>query len=116
MDPLSPSLRHDLDNIRTIAHGQFQDRLFVNAVSFLELLEDVVDRHKKGDRVKMACQDVQSRPGLFIGAASLVDVHPMLRDYAGLHNGVLDGIYDRNVRKWLGKRGRSVNAGISQTL
>ena len=116
VDPLSPSLRHDLENIRTIAHLQFEDRLFVDAVSLLELFEDVVDRHKKGDKVKMACQNVQSRPGLFIGAASLVDVHRMLRDYAGLHNGVLDGIYDRNVRKWLGKRGRSVNAGIAQTL
>ena len=40
----------------------------------------------------------------------------MLCEYANHYSGALDGIYDRNVRKWLGKRTNSVNGGISTTL
>jgi len=40
----------------------------------------------------------------------------MMKDYATASGGMVDGIYDRNVRKWLGMRARSVNRGIRQTL
>ena len=43
-------------------------------------------------------------------------MYRMLCEYAKQYSGALDSIYDRNVRKWLGKKANSVNGGILTTL
>ena len=62
--------------------------------------------------VELGCKGVEIAPGVYVGAASLLDLYLMLRAYAAERP--LDEIYEHNVRTWLGRR--SVNAGIARTL
>ncbi len=52
--------------------------------------------------------------GFIIGAVSLPDLYEFLREFRGVR-GELDSLYDKNVRVFLGRAGKT-NKGISKTL
>ena len=116
VDPLTETQMGELQDARSISNQRYGPCVTLEAVSLRELYEEIGGQETPAIGVYLACKGVSAKSNTYIGAATLVDVYQMLREYAGLHNGSLDSIYDRNVRKWLGKRAKSVNGGISNTL
>ncbi len=115
-EPLDNNLANEVDDLRALARQKFGEHITVQSASLLDVYEQITRAVFKGEgQVQLICDGVQPRPELFLGAATLIDVYYMLREYADGHNGIVDSIYDRNVRKWLG-RAKSVNAGITKTL
>lgn len=116
VDVLPSGLIEQLDDVRVLARNNFEDRIAVEAICLRDVYREIVGERLPARSVTLACKGVRVRDDVFVGTASLTDVYQMLREYTQGHNGVLDTIYDRNVRKWLGNRGRSVNVGIAETL
>ena len=116
VDPLTENQSNELQHARMIGTQLFGSSMSLEAISLRDLYEKIADQKSPSIGVSLACRGVRIDNETYIGAATLVDVYHSLREYAKQHNGVLDGIYDRNVRKWLGKRAKSVNAGIASTL
>ena len=116
VDTLSESDQREVNDVRALAHQRFQEQVLIETMSLTDVYQEVADTPAKASRVALRCQGVEPAADVYLGAASLVETYRMLRGYAQAHHGVLDSIYDRNVRKWLGKRARSVNAGIARTL
>ena len=58
--------------------------------------------------------DVDANAGFLIGAVSLPDLYEFLKAFRG-ERGELDSLYDKNVRVFLGRTGKT-NKGISKTL
>ena len=116
VDPLSDSQTDELENARVIANDRYGPSVTLDAVSLRDLYDEICGQRTPARSVSLTCQWVAAGTDTYVGAATLVNVYQMLREYAKLHNGSLDRIYDRNVRKWLGKRAKSVNAGINNTL
>lgn len=116
LDPLTEGQLQQVDDARVIARDRFGERVLIELVVLSEVYEQLSDKPTAATSVELHCQGVELSPTVFVGAASLVDVYLMLRQYTDSHHGVLNSIYDRNVRKWLGGRLRSINAGIADTL
>jgi hypothetical protein len=116
VDPLGDSQTDELENARVIANERYGPCVNLEAVSLRDLYDEICEQQTPAKSVSLVCQWVPAGTDTYVGAAALVDVYQMLREYAKLHNGSVDKIYDRNVRKWLGKRAKSVNAGINNTL
>lgn len=116
VDPLQLHIQQDLEDVRALAHQRFGEQVIVDAISLADVYREITGIRQDYLSVELDCLGVAIDETVFIGAATLVNMYRMLHQYARAHNGVLDSIYDRNVRKWLGKRARSVNAGIIQTL
>lgn len=114
--PLSASAQTEVNDVRTLARKRFEEHVLVEAISLKDVYQEVVGAPGTASHVEIRCQGVEAMPTVYVGTASLAETYRMLRQYAKSHNGVLDSIYDRNVRKWLGKRAKSVNAGIVTTL
>lgn len=116
VDPLNETQMGDLQHARAIANQIYGPRVALEALSLRDLYEEIGDAETPPSTVSLACKGAHAKSDTYIGAATLVDVYQMLREYAKLHNGSVDSIYDRNVRKWLGKKAKSVNGGINNTL
>ena len=116
VDPLTEGQLSELDDARAIANQRHGSKVTLETISLKGLYQEVVDQEAPVINVSLTCRWVPAKPNTYIGAATLVDVYRMLREYAELHNGSVDRVYDRNVRKWLGKRAKSVNDGINTTL
>ena len=116
VDPLTDTQVGELQHARAIANQCYGPSVTLEAISLGDLYEEIRRQAIPASSVSLACKGVRAESNTYIGAATLVHVYHMLREYAELHNGSLDSIYDRNVRKWLGKRAKSVNGGISNTL
>lgn len=116
VDPLAESQMSELQDARTIANQRYGPGVTLEVISLGDLYQEISGQHAPASLVSLTCQGVRPAPNVYIGAATLVDVYRMLCEYAKHYGGALDGIYDRNVRKWLGKRTNSVNGGISTTL
>lgn len=116
VEPASQAIRDELEDARVLARQKFPDQVSVDAISLADIYQELTGEPQRPLEVQMQCKMAEITPGVHVGAASLIDAYLMLHQYARSHHGVLDSIYDRNVRKWLGSRQLSVNAGIQQTL
>ena len=91
-------------------HGQPAAR--ATHISLSETLPNlVVKTHKvplKGSNAALSGKD------LLVGSVSLLNLYDFLKNYRA-QTGDLDRLYEKNVRRWLGIRGR-VNKAIQQTL
>ena len=116
VEPLSAPQQSELQDARVLANRRYGSNVTLEAINLMDLYEEIDGHQAAIGNVSLVCQGVSAESNTYIGAATLVDVYHMLREYADLHNGSVDSIYDRNVRKWLGKRAKSVNGGINNTL
>ena len=116
VEPLSETQMSELQDARAIANQKYGSFVTLEAISLRHLYQEIGGQQAPASSVSLTCKGVPAESNTYIGAATLVDVYQMLSEYAKLHNGSVDRIYDRNVRKWLGKRARSVNDGINNTL
>lgn len=116
-DPLSKTQQEDLANVKKIANHDFGDQLVVETLS-LENLYNVYTNIESGISIKveLVCNTIQVQDNAWIGVVSLANMYQMLSNYAQQSDKTIDGIYDRNIRKYLKRRAGSVNEGIYKTL
>lgn len=112
----SDGLRRTLETIRAIGRQRLGPLFDVEAVS----IDTIYQRLAEGAtasavRVTVNSPLMSSSSGLLVGAISLFDLYEFLSDYRTQTAGDLDRLYEKNVRRFLGNRGR-VNRAIKKTL
>ncbi|HEY5375172.1 MAG TPA: AIPR family protein [Polyangiaceae bacterium] len=117
VEPLSDNEKRVLGDVRSMARGRLGSTFDVEAVS----VETVFRRAQEAEtaalpvrRVPLAAKLMSSGADLLVGAVSLLDVYAFLQEYRAAA-GDLDELYEKNVRRFLGSRGR-VNKSMQQTL
>lgn len=104
-----------LDDIRTIGRSHIGGMFDVEAVSVETIFSRLEDEAPEdGLEVKLQSRLVPSGADLLVGSTRLVDLYQFLVGYRD-STGDLDGIYEKNVRRFLGGRGK-VNKGMQDTL
>ena len=113
--PLTNDQRAVLGDIRTIGRDHLGGMFDVEAISvetiFARLSEEAPEL---GLRVTLRSHLVPSGADLLVGSTRLADLYEFLVGYRD-ETGDLDGIYEKNVRRFLGGRGK-VNKGMQDTL
>jgi hypothetical protein len=117
VDPLSDEQKRVLGDVRNMGRGRLSTTFDVEAVS----VETVYRRAQEAEaaalpvrRVPLAAKLMTSGADLLVGAVSLLDVYRFLQEYR-VAAGDIDELYEKNVRRFLGGRGR-VNKSMQQTL
>lgn len=113
--PLTADQRVVLGDIRTMGREHLGGMFDVEAISvetiYSRLGEETAE---SGLRVTLRSHLVPSGADLLVGSTRLADLYEFLVGYRD-ETGDLDGIYEKNVRRFLGGRGK-VNKGMQDTL
>lgn len=113
--PLTDDQKIILDDIRTMGRAHLGGMFDVEAVSVETILARLEEETPEdGLSVTLKAQLVPSGSDLLVGSTRLVDLYSFLVNYRDT-TGDLDGIYEKNVRRFLGGRGK-VNKGMQVTL
>lgn len=118
---LDPIIEHEdyqkyIQEIDRDGKELFGDVFEFHAVSLFDIYErDDFKGKKKLKKAKLTISNPIKNPDCLIGLVSLMDLYNFLYDYKYKSNNNLDDIYDRNVRKFLGLRGK-INKSIQKTL
>lgn len=113
--PLDANQKAVLDDIRTIGRQHLGGMFDVEAVSVETIFTRLEDEAPEdGLQVPFRSRLVPSGADLLVGSTRLVDLYQFLIGYRAI-TGDLDGIYEKNVRRFLGGRGK-VNKGMQDTL
>lgn len=118
VDPLNEDERRVLGDLRSMGRDRLGALFDVEAIS----IETIYKRLKEAElaeaeerlAISLSAKLVPSGPDLLIGAVSLLDMYSFLRAYRD-KTGDLDQIFEKNVRRFLGSRGR-VNKAMQVTL
>ena len=113
-DELSTDEHRALEDVRRIGRAEFGDLFGVETVSIRTIFDRALDAQSKKFEVEMVAQLVPSGNDLLVGSISLISLYNFLKEYRNQTRD-LDQIYERNVRKYLG-RGRKVNKKIRETI
>lgn len=117
-DPLSEDERRVLADLRNMGRARLGAFFDVEAISietiFKRLRESEAAAEAKKLTVELRADLVSSGPDLLIGSVGLLDLYEFLRAYRDA-TGDLDQIFEKNVRRFLGSRGR-VNNAMANTL
>lgn len=112
---LTADQRAVLADIRTIGREHLGGIFDVESVSVETILSRLDDETpESGLSVALHAQLVPSGSDLLVGSTRLADLYSFLLTYRDT-TGDLDGIYEKNVRRFLGGRGK-VNKGMQDTL
>ena len=110
---MSEADRQALDDVRVIGRERLTNLFDVLDVSLYNLWDvDPPDEPNLSLTLKGNFVDVDS--SLRVGTVSLTNLYGFLKSYRD-KTGDLDQLYERNVRRWLGGKGK-VNTGIEGTL
>lgn len=113
--PLTDDQKRILDDIRTMGRAHLGGMFDVEAVSVETILARLEEEAPEdGLSITLKAQLVPSGSDLLVGSTRLVDLYKFLVCYRDT-TGDLDGIYEKNVRRFLGGRGK-VNKGMQSTL
>ncbi len=116
--PLTDQQRRALDDVRTMGRGRLGPIFDVESVSietiYLHTLDDMAAGNVAQLRVPIQADLVDSGHGLLVGSISLMNLYTFLKAYRA-ETEDLDQLYEKNVRRFLGGRGR-VNKAMQQTL
>ena len=117
VNPLTEAETRVLDDVRAMGRARLGAIFDVAAVS----VETIYRRAQEQEitalpvrRVKLHANLTPSGGSLFVGAVSLLAIYEFLKAYRSAA-GELDELYEKNVRRFLGSRGR-VNKAMQQTL
>ena len=113
-DPISQEDREYLDNIKFIARGRVTSNFDVEEVSLQTVWEALDDAEPTRLSVPVKGQFVEQSSGLLVGTVSLQDLFEFMQAYQK-QTGDLNQLYEKNVRQFLGGRGK-INKGIASTL
>ncbi len=116
--PLSDTERRALDDVRNMGRGRLGPLFDVEAISiqtiFNRLREEAAAQAGQRLSIDVRAHVVPSGEDLLVGSIGLLDLHDFLRRYRN-RTGDLDQIFEKNVRRFLGGRGK-VNRGMQATL
>ena len=113
IEPVALIQQEQLADIKKVAYADFGDRLALEAIN-LENIYTVLVAGKHPKTVGLPCRVVSVTDGVYVGVAKLTDMYGMLCSYAKQDGGIIDSIYDLNIRKYLKRRTGSVNDGSLQ--
>lgn len=115
-DSLTDEQRRALEDIKAMGRNRLGPIFDVEAVSvetlFKRLQEEGNDEGKL--RIRLSANLVPSGPNLLVGSTPLIRLFDFLKDYRKQTQD-LDQLYERNVRRFLGGRGK-VNKAMQSTL
>jgi hypothetical protein len=115
--PLDESEKRALSDVRAMGRerlGGFFDVEAVSVETIFSRLADEITPDGERLRVSLIAQLVPSGHELLVGSTRLVDLYDFLCGYREATSD-LDQVYEKNVRRFLGGRGR-VNRGMQATL
>lgn len=111
----TPDQRIVLSDIRTMGREHLGGLFDVEAISVETIRARLAEEAAEaGLRVTLHSHLVPSGTDLLVGSTRLADLYQFLVGYRD-ETGDLDGIYEKNVRRFLGGRGK-VNKGMQDTL
>ena len=113
-DPIDQQDREALERIKLIGRTQVSPNFNVAEVSLRTIWEELDDAEPTKLTVAIEGQFVQQSSDLLVGSVSLMKLFDFLKSYKN-RTGNLDQLYDKNVRRFLGGRGK-VNKDMRDTL
>jgi hypothetical protein len=116
--PLTATEQRALQDLRAMGRGRIGPLFDVETISivtiYTRLQEEAVADSTKQLKIAMEARVVESGDDLLVGSIGLLELYDFLRKYRE-KTGDLDQIYEKNVRRFLGGRGK-VNKGMQATL
>lgn len=115
--PLDESERRALQDIRNMGRerlGGFFDVETISVETIFSRLGDEIIADESKLHISLNAQAVPSGSELLVGSTKLTDLYKFLVNYRE-QTGDLDQVYEKNVRRFLGGRGK-VNRGMQDTL
>jgi hypothetical protein len=116
--PLTRGTRHDLDDLRATGRARLGNVFDVQAVSietiYLSHSEEPLAPVAPPIQIDLEATMANSGKDLMVGSIPLLKLYDFLRSYRA-ETGDLDQLYEKNVRRFLGGRGK-VNKGMQATL
>lgn len=115
-EPLTDEEKRVLEDVRAMGRNRLGVIFDVEAVSIATIYQRAVESTDLIARIRLpfSAQLVPSDEGLLVGSVKLTDLYTFLKAYRFI-TGDLDQLYEKNVRRFLGGRGK-VNKGIQSTL
>jgi hypothetical protein len=116
-DALNEEQARVLTDLRAMGRNRLGTGFDCESISLASLFQRTIDEPLKyGERIRVVVKGnlTQSGQGLLVGSISLLDLYAFLKTYRQKTQD-LDQLYEKNVRRFLGGRGR-VNKGIQDTL
>ncbi len=115
VDPLKDDEQRTLKQVRDMGRGTLGPAFDVEAISIDTIYRRAVDEaNEPRIRVSIEAKLSQSGVNLMVGAVSLLNLYEFLKAYRA-KSGDLDELYEKNVRRFLGSRGK-VNKAMLATL
>ncbi|MDP3063464.1 MAG: AIPR family protein [Chloroflexota bacterium] len=114
--PLTEAERRVLQDVRAMGRERLRLLFDVESVSIETVYRRAQEAAAEPDRikVKLKASMVQSGLDLLLGSVPLLELYHFLKAYRDQTQD-LDQLYEKNVRRFLGARGR-INKGIQETL
>lgn len=116
--PLNENQRRALDNVRTVGRERFGNVFDVESISietiYLNQFEDPTTAVSPPIRVPIEATMANSGKDLMVGSIPLLKLYDFLKAYRAQTEN-LDQLYEKNVRRFLGGRGK-VNKQMQATL
>lgn len=116
-EPLTDGQRRVLDDVRTIGRKRLGPLFDVESVSIATIYQRVLEEPPGApDRISVELEAKLASSGsdLLVGPVSLLGLYNFLKRYRS-EAGDLDQLYEKNVRRFLGSRGK-VNKAMQKTL
>ena len=116
-EPLNEAEARVLERIRRMGRDELGIQFDAKSISINTIYENTVETFGIDERIRVNLKASVNDTGigLLVGTVNLIDLYLFLKEYQKSNHGDLDMIYERNVRRFLGGRGR-VNAAIAKTL
>lgn len=117
VEPLADDQKRALEDVRNMGRARLGPLFDVEAISVDTIYRRAQEEALAGPprlRVPLKGGLAQSGPDLMVGSISLLDLYEFLKSYRA-KVGDLDELYEKNVRRFLGSRGK-VNKAMHRTL
>jgi len=115
-EPLNDEQKRAIDDIRVLGQARLGSLFDAEAVSIATIYNRNLEDKNTSSRIHIPikAQLVLSDEELLVGSVKLTDLYAFLKSYKSA-TGDIDQLYERNVRRFLGMRGK-VNKAIRNTL
>jgi hypothetical protein len=110
--------RQALRDIEQTGKNKFGNFFEVKSISIYSIYEKSLNKPEIENYTKAPLKAKLINPAdgsVLAGAVKLTDLYDFLKSYKSKANGDLDKIYDKNIRKFLGNRGK-INQAMGKTL
>lgn len=117
VEPLSVDDRRTLQDVQSMGRARLGPLFDVECVSVEVIHKRMLDAGLPGEpqvRVPLTANLSDSGPDLLVGAVSLLNLYEFLKAYRTA-TGDLDALYEKNVRRFLGSRGK-VHKAMQATI